>query len=176
MYQTLDIGRFSVALTFWALTVGCSCSRARRRRRIVRSDPPRHRWSRQTERASVDGEAIEREVPIELRPLLPGSDLQSAALHDARRIRRLRAESPARAVVRHRFKLSPVCPWPRSHGRGTSEPVRGSRRPPAEARESGDLSGGHVLAVLLVSAAFSDDPAGAWRSGSGEPRVSNRPE
>jgi hypothetical protein len=77
MHRTVGIGRFSVALTFWALTGTASALAqgvAGGLFGATRLDTPgRDRLNVQVSMS----ESIEREVPIELRPLLPGSDLQS---------------------------------------------------------------------------------------------------
>ena len=122
-------------------------------------------------------ESLEREVPIELGQLLPGSDLLShgratmltGSADYAWNHRHVQLFGTASSYLRYVHPLDRIAAGSQNLNAGAD--VRLPKRGNLEISQ-----GATYVALLLLPAAFSDDPAGPWRSGSGKPRVSNRPE
>ena len=120
--------------------------------------------------------AFDSEVPPELRNLSPVKRLSAirpalvAGSADFERNRR------QRAAVRQCRDAVQICPWPRSDCRRESKRPPRARPPPAEAGEIWKSRSRPRIPRPICIDCFQQSRPASRRSGSGEPRIPNRPD
>ena len=151
VHPTVNIERFSVALTCWVLMLAAPAFAqgiAGGLFGATRSDESGR--DRLNVQASMAG-GLDSEVPPEAGSLVPPGDLPSggrstmlaASADYARNRRSVQLFGTASTYFRY-------APGPRSHRHGKSERTAGSRCPPAEPGDSEDHSIGCVFSLLSV--------------------------